>query len=73
MLSSADAPPPRKLNLTIDDTTQEYRASRSTSYREIKEGRLRTFKIRGRTFIAREEAERWRAACMGESAVAGRA
>lgn len=45
-------------NFTIDEFSLWEGVSRSTTYREIADGRLRPVRIRGRTIIPRAEADR---------------
>lgn len=48
-------------NFSIDEFAAWENTSRSTVYREIAEGNLRTIRVRGRRFVPREEADRRRA------------
>ena len=45
---------------TIEHFYAEFGIGRSKAYVEIKSGRLRTFKVGGRTLIAGEDAIAWR-------------
>jgi excisionase family DNA binding protein len=45
--------------LSITDFVRIFRVSRSTTYREINDGRLTLIKIGSRSFIATEDAEKW--------------
>lgn len=57
-------------NFTVDEFCALERISRSTFYREVQDGRLRTVRARGRTIITRAEVER-RQAEREAAAVAG--
>ena len=52
--------PPLRPAYRIDEFCREFGIGRTTTYDEIREGRLRAFKIRGRTLIAGEDAVAWR-------------
>ena len=52
--------PPLRPAYRIDEFCREFGIGRTTTYDEIREGRLRAFKIRGRTLIAGEDAAAWR-------------
>jgi hypothetical protein len=44
----------------LDDLCAEFGIGRSTAYAEIRAGRLRAFKVGGRTMVAGEDALAWR-------------
>jgi hypothetical protein len=44
----------------IPDFCREFGVGRTTTYGEIAAGRLKAFKVRGRTLIAGEDAIAWR-------------
>lgn len=45
--------------LRFSDFTERYSTSRSTAYREMKAGRLKSTKLGRRTMIAIDDAEAW--------------
>ena len=45
---------------SIQDLADLYGVHRVTIYREIWDGRLSTFKLRGRTLISRDVVDAWR-------------
>lgn len=45
--------------LSISDFVRIFRISRSTTYREVGQGRLKFVKVGTRSFITAEEADRW--------------
>lgn len=45
--------------LSIDDFTRRYGVGRTLAYRELKEGRLRAFKVGKRTLIRKADADAW--------------
>jgi excisionase family DNA binding protein len=44
----------------IDDFCRDFGVSRSTTYAEIRDGRLKAFKVGDKTMIAGEDAMAWR-------------
>ena len=45
--------------MSIDEFCQRYSIGRTTTYEEIKQGRLRALKVGKRTLIAEDSAEDW--------------
>jgi excisionase family DNA binding protein len=45
--------------MSVDDFCRRYRVGRTTTYQEIKEGRLRARKVGKRTIIGDDDAEEW--------------
>jgi excisionase family DNA binding protein len=45
--------------MTLPEFLERYSISRTTLYREIKDGRLRATKVGRRTLVARVDAEAW--------------
>ena len=45
---------------SIQELADRYGVHRTTIYREIWDGRLSTFKLRGRTMISRDVVDAWR-------------
>lgn len=52
---------PIKELLTVSDFFIRYSMSRTSFYREVREGRIRLVKCGRRSFIRREDAEAWAA------------
>jgi len=44
---------------TIQELAHRYGVHRTTIYREIWDGRLSTFKLRGRTLVSRDVVDAW--------------
>ena len=62
----------RRAAQSIDEFSKDHGIGRSTTYREIKEGRLRILKVGRRTLITAEAGAAWRdqMARIGESQIA---
>jgi excisionase family DNA binding protein len=59
---SDDGQQPHKRALTVDEFGEIYGPSRTTTYEEIRSGRLKALKLGRKTLIPRESADAWLAA-----------
>lgn len=56
---------------TVQEFCAAFHIGRTTVYREIQDGNLKTFKVRGwRRMIAAEDADAWLAKCKAEAGTA---